>query len=80
MEYQKDVVAALGRAIRDELFLNLRGPLVDILKLINEPLQDLISTDNFRDASFTGKLNQVWDNVFGSFNKWYQSGGRNYGN
>ena len=76
MEYQKDVTAALGRAIRDELFLNLRGPLVDILKLINEPLQDLISTDNFRDASFTGKLNQVWDNVFDSFNKWYQSGGR----
>ena len=76
MEYQKDVVAALGRAIRDELFLNLRGPLVDILKMINEPLQEIINTDDFRNASFTGKLNQVWDSVFGSFDTWYQGSGR----
>ncbi len=62
--------------VKEELFFNIGVPLANVLRQVNKAIEEIVSSDRFKDADFIGKLGILWESFITAFDKWWSSGGK----
>ena len=72
----KELIAEMGSGI-EKFSAEISGKAVDAVSNLAEKANKLFQSDNFKNASISGKINIAWQEMIGDpFSQWWDSSGR----